>query len=91
MWGECPSRNTTARITPRMCSSGQTPSRILCGRPRPFGRRSTKRRKISAGMGRSEEEVFISLQIGSARKFLRRSRPAPRYKNALKAKMLYDV
>lgn len=34
------SRNTTVLITPLICSSGQMPSRIRCGLPRPFGRRS---------------------------------------------------
>lgn len=34
------SLNTTALITPLICSSGQHPSSILCGRPRPFGRMS---------------------------------------------------
>lgn len=34
------SRNTTVLITPFMCSSGQIPNRIRCGRPRPFGRKS---------------------------------------------------
>lgn len=34
------SLNTTALITPLICSSGQHPSSILWGRPRPFGRMS---------------------------------------------------
>uniref|UniRef100_A0A182JKH1 Uncharacterized protein n=1 Tax=Anopheles atroparvus TaxID=41427 RepID=A0A182JKH1_ANOAO len=34
------SRKTTLLMTPLMCSSGQMPSRMRCGRPRPFGRRS---------------------------------------------------
>lgn len=38
----CESRKTTALITPLICSSGHTPSRILCGRPLPFGRKSAK-------------------------------------------------
>lgn len=36
------SRNTTVRITPLMCSSVQRPSRMRCGRPRPFGLRSDR-------------------------------------------------
>ena len=36
----CVSRNTTALITPRMWSSGHDPNKILCGLPRPLGRKS---------------------------------------------------
>lgn len=39
-WGAWESRKTTARMTPRMCSSGHTPNKMRCGRPRPLGLRS---------------------------------------------------
>lgn len=34
------SLKTTALITPLICSSGHDPKRILCGLPRPLGRKS---------------------------------------------------